>query len=57
MYSSSSHSRDIQLCYLLGANAYLVKSVTPAGMVQQIKALVQFWLEAASLPNIAELTD
>jgi two-component system, chemotaxis family, response regulator Rcp1 len=57
IYSASRYVRDIELCYLLGANAYLVKSMTPEGMIKQIGTMVQFWLEAAKLPNAAALID
>ena len=51
MYSGSSHARDVEICYTLGANAYLVKAMTPEGMVEQLKTLVHFWLESAKLPT------
>ena len=52
VYSGSSAPRDIQLCYTLGANSYLVKPMTVESMVQQLKALVHYWLEVVALPGI-----
>ncbi|HTW64756.1 MAG TPA: response regulator [Bryobacteraceae bacterium] len=51
VYSSSSSLRDIQACYALGANSYIVKPMTIERMVQQLKALVHYWLEIVSLPG------
>jgi CheY-like chemotaxis protein len=51
VYSGSSSPRDIELCYMLGANSYLVKPMTVESMVQQLKALVHYWLEVVALPG------
>lgn len=55
IYSSSASVMDIRRCYLLGANSYLSKPMTMGMMVQQLKALVHYWLEIASLPGPAML--
>jgi len=55
VYSGSASRMDIRRCYLLGANSYISKPMTMGMMVQQLKALVHYWLEIASLPGPALL--
>jgi CheY-like chemotaxis protein len=55
IYSGSASIVDIRRCYLLGANSYISKPMTMGMMVQQLKALVHYWLEIASLPGPAML--
>jgi len=52
VYSGSSSARDINLCYALRANSYLVKPMTLDTMVDHIKVLVHYWLEVVSLPAL-----
>ena len=51
MYSASSSPVDIRRCYALGANSYISKPMTMGMMVEQLKSLVHYWLETASLPG------
>ena len=55
VYSGSASPLDIRRCYLMGANSYISKPMTMGMMVQQLKALVHYWLEIASLPGPAIL--
>ena len=55
IYSGSASLMDIRRCYLLGANSYISKPMTMGMMIQQLKALVHYWLEIASLPGPAML--
>lgn len=41
--SSSNQVDDVKNAYCLGANAYLMKSSSMAGLQQQLEALVHFW--------------
>ncbi|MBA4385885.1 MAG: two-component system response regulator [Anaerolinea sp.] len=41
--TSSSESRDLETCYELGANAYVVKPVRFADFVEAIKQIGVFW--------------
>lgn len=51
IYSGSSAPQDVFRCYDLGANSYVVKPMTMETMVQQLKALVHYWLETVKLPQ------
>ena len=48
--TTSKAEEDILRSYNLGANAYITKPVTFAGLVAAIKALGIFWLEVVELP-------
>ncbi|MBA4385839.1 MAG: two-component system response regulator [Anaerolinea sp.] len=41
--TSSSETRDLETCYQLGANAYVVKPVSFADFVEAIKQIGIFW--------------
>ncbi len=41
--TSSRESRDLETCYQLGANAYVVKPVKFAGFVEAVKQIGVFW--------------
>ncbi len=45
MFSSSTHNDDIEKCYLLGANAYVVKPVDVNKFNETISTIVRFWAE------------
>ena len=44
MLSSSKEEPDIQKCYALGANSYIVKPVSFEGFAEAIKNLGFYWL-------------
>ncbi len=44
MLSSSKEEPDIQKCYALGANSYIVKPVSFEGFAESIKNLGFYWL-------------
>ncbi len=48
--TTSKAEEDILRSYNLGANAYITKPVTFAGLVGAIEALGNFWLEVVQLP-------
>jgi two-component system, chemotaxis family, response regulator Rcp1 len=49
--STSNSERDIEECYLLGANCYVVKPSDLDGYVKVIHAIESFWLSIANLPE------
>lgn len=55
--STSSSGREIEQCYLAGANSYMVKPSSPADFVEVIRRFKEFWLEAATLPAKPETID
>jgi two-component system response regulator len=51
IYSASSSPKDIADCYSLGANSYLKKPLTLDSTLEQVKALVYYWLDLVKLPE------
>lgn len=49
--TTSSDERDIEACYLDGANTYIHKPVDLDGFFQAIKRLKEYWFEIAILPK------
>src|SRR5664279_695908 len=49
--TTSSDERDIEACYLAGANTYVQKPVTFEGLIEAIKRLRFYWFEIALLPK------
>jgi two-component system response regulator len=49
--STSSREEDIEECYRLGANAYVVKPDGAARFIDAIGALSAYWLEVNVLPR------
>ncbi len=49
--STSNNERDIEECYLHGANCYVVKPSDLDGYVKVIHAIESFWLCIANLPE------
>ncbi len=52
--STSASERDVNECYALGANSYLTKPVNFTQFTDQLRRTLDFWLDAAQLPNRAE---
>lgn len=52
MISGSSMPQDIDLCYKLGANSYIVKPAYNAETARKIGAFVNYWFEVAELPSM-----
>jgi chemotaxis family two-component system response regulator Rcp1 len=48
--TTSSTTADIQHCYALGANAYVVKPRSLAQVLTVISSIADFWCAAAKLP-------
>jgi CheY-like chemotaxis protein len=49
--TTSSDARDIESCYLAGANSYVTKPVDLAGFLQAIQRLKDWWFEVVVLPR------
>ena len=49
--STSASERDVNECYALGANSYLTKPVNFTQFTDQLRRTLDFWLDAAQLPN------
>jgi CheY-like chemotaxis protein len=47
--TSSMEERDIQVCYSLGANSYIVKHLNPNEFRHSLKIASQYWLEINQL--------
>ncbi len=52
--SSSREPRDLELCYQIGANAYVVKPVEYQQFVETVRVLRQFWLTMNELPSMKQ---
>jgi two-component system response regulator len=50
MLTSSRERRDIQACYLAGANSYIVKPVEYAELIAKLGDLVRYWLQLNEAP-------
>ena len=49
--TTSDSEDDIRDCYDLGANSYITKPVTFAGLIRAMRAIGQYWFGAAGLPS------
>ncbi len=49
--TTSDAEEDIRACYDLGANSYITKPVTFAGLIRAMRALGQYWFGTAGLPS------
>lgn len=49
--TTSTSEQDVLDCYRLGANAYLIKPVGYAGILNMVRRIAGFWLELAILPG------
>lgn len=51
--SSSTHSRDVDACYQLHANSYIVKSIDFEEFAASIASATSYWLITNKLPGMA----
>lgn len=49
--TTSSDERDIEKCYRMGANSYVLKPVDFNGFMQAIQRLSNYWFEVVILPK------
>ncbi|MCK4265760.1 MAG: response regulator [Thermoplasmata archaeon] len=52
MLTSSAMEKDIEDCYDLGANSYIVKPVSFGDFVEKVKSIPLYWLLINSLPEV-----
>lgn len=57
VFSTSSSAREIEECYLAGANSYLVKPSSPDELFEVVRRLKDYWLEVVTLPSKGETPD
>jgi two-component system response regulator len=48
--TTSSHDKDIDNCYMAGANSYIQKPVDLQGFFEAVQRLNDFWFEVVILP-------
>ena len=48
--TSSNQEEDVTFCYDTGANTYIIKEPSFAGLLAAIKVVKEYWLETATLP-------
>jgi len=48
--TTSSQEEDIAFCYDMGANTYIIKEPSFAGLLAAIRVVKEYWLETATLP-------
>ena len=53
IYTTTRDVREIQRCYDLGANSYIVKPANFESMVVIIETVMAYWLGTVSLPSIS----
>ena len=49
--TTSDSEDDIRDCYDLGANSYITKPITFAGLIRAMRAVGQYWFGAVGLPS------
>ena len=52
MLTSSAMGKDIEECYDLGANSYIIKPVSFGDFVEKVKSIPLYWLLINSLPEV-----
>jgi len=50
--STSSDDADVHLSYRAGANSFISKPVTHAGLVEVMRRVRDYWLELVTLPSV-----
>jgi two-component system response regulator len=52
--TTSSDERDVERCYMAGANSYIKKPVDLEGFMRSIQRLKEFWFEIVIMPRTGE---
>jgi CheY-like chemotaxis protein len=50
--TTSKDERDVEVCYLCGANSYIQKPVDLDGFMKAIERLNDYWFEVVILPKV-----
>lgn len=53
MYTTSNSRKDIDHCYLKGANSFMTKCSTFEHLVEKVEAFAKYWTGVVELPRIA----
>ena len=53
--TTSDYGKDIEECYRLGANSYLVKAIDLQQFKKLIHTTIEFWIDLVQLPAIADV--
>jgi CheY-like chemotaxis protein len=51
IFTTSSNSQDVDICYQAGVNSYILKPMNLDTFKASIKTLLQYWFEFVILPN------
>lgn len=51
VFTTSSDDAEVQKCYLLGANSYIIKPMNYDNYLEAIKSLEEYWLDNVKLPE------
>jgi CheY-like chemotaxis protein len=51
VWTTSANPKDVESCYKWGANSYLLKPMDIKQLSNTVRALAQFWLDIALLPQ------
>ena len=50
IFTTSKAEEDIQLCYSLGANSFIIKPISFASLVEVMKNIGKYWFDIVELP-------
>lgn len=53
IFTSSASARDVDECYLLGANSFLTKPLSYPALEEKVGVLAHYWLATSELPHPA----
>jgi len=53
--TTSSFAKDVEECYRLGANSYILKAIDLQRFKESIAIAIDFWLDVAELPQMADV--
>ena len=52
MLTSSGLEKDVEECYDLGANSYIIKPISFGEFVEKVKSIPLYWLLVNSMPDL-----
>ena len=55
IFTTSNHEDDVAFCYDMGANTYIVKEASFAGLSATLRVVRDYWLELSVLPPKGEI--
>jgi CheY-like chemotaxis protein len=54
VFTTSNNPKDIADCYKFGVNSYIVKPINIQQLKRDIQAIVDYWFEVTTLPELPE---